>query len=229
MKTEQERFGTLDAAVISALWLISALFTAVLIAVPYPEYWKYTIAELGPMTWFESLLLFFSAVLAFLCAGLDYVRGKNRGALMWALLASGFLVLCADERFAVHERVRDNILAPNNIRLIFFWVSPGDIVLLILALAGLIFLFFLIRQFRERTAAMRVFLAAAAVSAVAVIIDSFDFTQMTVQELRLEQFIEEMVETTAMLLYVTSMYLMLTGKLRAIVSKDGNNQHKPHS
>lgn len=200
-----------------ALWLASAAFTAVLIIFTYPQYWTYVIEELGPMTWFESLLLFFTAVLIFLCAGLDYVRGKSRHAFLWALLAAGFLALCADERFAIHERIRDNILAPNNIKLIFFWVSPGDITLLLAMMAGLVFLFFIIKQFKEHRPAMLVFLLAVAVSAAAVISDSFDFTQMTVDELRLEQFVEELVETTAMLLYATSAYLMLSGKLREIV------------
>jgi hypothetical protein len=203
-----------------ALWLLSAAFIAVLIVFSYPEYWRYVIEELGPMTWFESLLLFLTAILAFLCAGIDYVRGKGRHAFLWALLAAGFLALCADERFAIHERIRDNILAPNNIKLIFFWVSPGDITLLLAMIVGLVFLFFIIGRFRERKAAMIVFLLAVAISAAAVISDSFDFTQMTVDELRLEQFAEELVETSAMLLYATSVYLMLSEKLREIV------QHK---
>jgi hypothetical protein len=220
INSDLRRFRQLDRMVILTLWLLSAAFTAVLIVFSYPEYWNYVIEELGPMTWFESLLLFLTAVLTFLCAGIDYVRGKGRQAFLWALLAAGFLALCADERFAIHERIRDSILAPHNVKLIFFWVSPGDITLLLAMIVGLIFLFFIIRQFRERKAAMIVFLLAVAVSAAAVISDSFDFTQMTVEELRLEQFVEELIETTAMLLYTTSVYLMLSGKLRDII------QHK---
>jgi hypothetical protein len=59
-----------------ALWLLSAAFIAVLIVFSYPEYWRYVIEELGPMTWFESLLLFLTAILAFLCAGIDYEIGR---------------------------------------------------------------------------------------------------------------------------------------------------------
>jgi asparagine N-glycosylation enzyme membrane subunit Stt3 len=209
-------FVILDRAAIAVLWFISVSFVAVLITFSQPAYWEYVIAELGPMTWFESLLLFFAAVLAFLCAGLDFVRRRGKDAFMWAVLAVGFLGLCADERFAIHERIRDNILAPHNVKLIFFWVSPGDITLLLVMVAGLIFLFFILKQFKERKPAMLVFLAAVAVSAAAVISDSLDFTRMTIDELRYEQFIEELIETSAMLLYVTSLYLMLSHKIKAL-------------
>jgi hypothetical protein len=205
----------MDRAVITLFCLLSVVFIAAQIVFSWPAYWKYALEESGPLTWLESLLLFLIAVLSFLCAGLEYVGG-SRDSVRWAVLASAFAALCLDERFAIHERIRDQILAPMNTRLIFFWVSPGDIVLLLAMLAGLVFLLFILRMLRERQSAMVLFLLAVALSAAAVILDSFDFHRLSVEELRLEQFAEEMIESAAMILFACAVYLILSGKLLAL-------------
>lgn len=208
-----------ERLVISALWISAFVFVFFMMVITYPEYWKYIIQELGPMTWFETLLLFLIAVLAFICAGLDYANEKNRNALWWLVFAAGFLMLCIDERFAVHERIRDMILAPHNINLVFFWAAPGDIFLLIVMIAGILLLPFIIKRFSERKLALFIFLAAVAVSAISVISDSVDFTKLSLEALRMEQFVEELTETSAMLLYVSAVFLMFTNKLKEISEK----------
>lgn len=214
-----DRFRSFERFAIGALWVISIVFVAAMVIFSMPEYWKYTIEELGPMTWFESLLLFFTAIFAFLCAGLEFIGKRNKNTFLWSALAIGFIALCLDERFAIHERIRDRILAPLNIKLIFFWVSPGDIMLLLLMIAGLIFLVFIFKQFKERRLAMVLFLAAVLLSAIAVISDSFDFHKLSIEELRLEQFVEEIIETSAMILYASAVFLMFTHKLKNITAR----------
>lgn len=70
------------------------------------------------MTWLQSVVLVLAAAAALLVAVLLRMRHAERGARApWLVLALGFAGLAVDERFALHERIRDGLLAPRGIRL----------------------------------------------------------------------------------------------------------------
>lgn len=78
-----------------------------------------------------------TALTAFIGGCLAWLRDEA-GHRDWWLLAGAFLFFAMDDRFAIHERIRDHLLAPRGIRVPFLpWIGPGDFILLLYALIGL--------------------------------------------------------------------------------------------
>ncbi len=203
---------------LGAIILLPVLFTSALVIGRWPEWWAWVIFERTPMTWMESLLLFTAALTAATCAMFSYFQQNKRNLLVWLFITCGFFYLTLDERFAIHERIRDKILAPNNLDIsLFFWTSSGDYILLIIMFIGLLTLPFIIRTFREKFSALLCFISAIIVSATAIIIDSITHEGMSIEAQRMEQFIEEILETTGMMLFLSSFFLLSIHYLAAII------------
>lgn len=212
-----ERIGTI------AIFSLSIIFVSILVIAQWPMWWKWIIFEQTPMTWFESLLLYTCSIIAFECACIVFLTDTTkRQTLVWSLLGSAFLYLSMDERFAIHERIRDKILAPHDITIpLFFWVSPGDYLLLLMLILGLVVLPLVLKLFQVNKIAKHLFLTGIFITSLSVIIDSFDVKNMSIEFQRLEQFIEEMIETLGMLFFLNSFFLMFTSYLRIAFHPEG--------
>lgn len=201
------------------LAVVAVTVPLALAAARWPSWWSWIAAEDTPMTWLQSVTLLVTGVLSALAAyatalGLPGGRAhgvpdtgrasrwsgwlSGRPALAWSLLAVGFTALAFDERFAIHERVRDRILAPRDIRLPFLpWVGPGDFLMLLVAIAGLLALPALWRLFSRDRLARTLLLVAVALAATAVAMDSVSADLMSIEVERLEQTVEECLEFAA--------------------------------
>jgi hypothetical protein len=125
-------------------------------------------------------------------------------------VVAGFSLLAIDERFAIHERVRDGVLAPRGVSVPFLpWVAPGDFLLLGLAVVGVIMLPAVLRLFRPDPWAVRAVVAGVVLAAVAVGVDSIDPASWTVAQERLQQTLEECVELVSGLSLLTAVLLRL--------------------
>jgi hypothetical protein len=165
------------------------------------------------MTWLQSVVLVLAAAGSLLVA---YVlrRATTAPALPWWLLAGGFSFLALDERFAVHERVRDGILAPRGITVPFLpWVAPGDFLLMGVAAAGLAVLPMVWRAMTPEPLARRALLVGVLLALVAVGIDSIDPSTWSVGGERLQQSFEEVIELGSGLALLTSVLCRLLGLL----------------
>ena len=211
------RMGDVLAAVTIAVVVPSALAAA-----RAPRWWAWIASESTPMTWLQSVVLLGCAGLALLQAALIDLRGplptasaspgRQRGT--WLLVAAGFTALALDERFALHERVRDRVLAPRGVRLPFAdWMAPGDFILLAVLVAGLFALPALYRQLRADRTALVLFGVGLALTASALLADSYDPARMSLPAERLEQTLEECVELGAALSYLTALLLALLTRL----------------
>lgn len=213
----ERRFRIVERCWVGGLIGLSLLYVIGLIAVKWPRYWAYIASEMTPMTWWESIILFSCSMSAFLCAALIYVdSGLSRRVYIWCTLAAAFFFLTLDERFALHERVRDNWLEPRNIKLLP-WVGAGDFLLLLYAVVGILFLRYVLHELRIRKAAMRWFLVAVFIAALTVIMDSFDVSRMSLAMERLEQTVEEILELGAMLAFLVSFSLTASALVRQLV------------
>ena len=216
----ERRYRTAELLWTAGLFGFSILFVAAMIVGKWPNYWVYIASEMTPMTWWESMVLFACCLFALLNAFLIFIQnGYSRRVLIWFLLAAAFFFLTLDERFALHERVRDNWLAPRDVKLLP-WVGAGDFLLLLYAIIGLVFLRYLFRELQLRKAAVRWFIAGAAAGAFAVILDSFDVSKMSLAKERLEQTVEEVFELGAMLAFLLAFSLITSTMLQRII--------KPH-
>jgi len=208
------RLKRIERAVIVSAWLFASGFTLLLLAAKWPRYWAYVAPEQTPMTWLQSVLLFACMLLGLLSFTLAYAEeGWSRRAGVWLVVTAAYLFLALDERFALHERVRDNVLAPRDIKLLP-WMGAGDFLLLLYAIAGLLFVSELYKVLRSRRAAWRWFRAAAVLALAAVGADSVDVARMTEDGERVEQTLEEIVELAAMAAFFSSYLLMLTDGLK---------------
>lgn len=197
--------------------LVMTLAPALLLLAGGERWWVYVAKEQSPMTWLQSVVLVANSLLCATHALTLFMsnaplrrattpawRGHHLPLLskwhvahrtVWAAAALGFAALALDERFAVHERVRDRILAPAGLRVPFMpWVAPGDFLMMLVALAGLVFLLWWWQVVADDVSARRWLIAAVACAVIAVAADSVDPDSMSLLVERIEQTAEECLE-----------------------------------
>lgn len=234
--------------VLWALWLAVLLFTLGLLIAGWPRYWIYIAAEMTPQAWLESVLLVLAAAMAGLnafaaaveagaggdpeasAAGAATARpGRRRAgrlavwtarhqALSWAVFAAAFAWLALDERFAVHERLRDRYLKQTGVRLLP-WMEAGDWLIPVYAVCGLAAMWVLWRLLASSRTARLFMVAGLLLAFCAVSLDTLDIRSMSRGSERLFQTIEECLETAAMTAFVSAFASVLTGRLAAWYNK----------
>lgn len=196
---------------LTALWVLAP---AALVAARYPRWWTWIAPEQTPMTWLQSVVLVLAACGCLLVA---LVLGRielDRPVRVWWVFAAGLGWLALDERFAVHERVRDGVLAPRDVTLSFLpWSAPGDVLLLAYAVAGLAVLPFVLRAFAPDPQARRTLIAGVTLAALVVAADTVDPTRFSVGAERVLQTAEEIVELAGVLALLAAVALRLVGLL----------------
>lgn len=209
-----------DKFLLAFLWAAVASFVAGLVAAAWPQYWVYLAAETTPLAWLESVLL---ALVAFVCGLLAYAEsagGRGTAVRWWLLLTAGFALLALDERFAVHERLRDNWLKATGIRLLP-WMEAGDWLIPLYAACGLVMAWGILRLLSGHRPAKFFFAAALLLAGIAAGMDTVDIRSLGKGTERLLQSVEEIIETAAMLSFLSAFLLRLTGMISRPRDADG--------
>jgi hypothetical protein len=217
---------------LTAIWVLAPLM---LMAARWPSWWAWVAPEQTPMTWLQSVTLVLAAAgsmligyILRLAADGNPAAEDRAGLTAWWVLAAGCVALAFDERFAIHERVRDGVLAPRGVTIPFLpWVAPGDFLLLLVGLAGLALLPTVWRALRADRGASHALLLAVGLAVVAVGMDSVDPSTWTVHAERVEQTAEEVVELASGLAFLAAVALRLLGLLDAMAGSP--NQPQPMS
>ncbi len=219
--------------VIATAVVAAALVPLLLLAAGWPNWWNLIAKEQTPMTWVQSVILVLTSAAALLVGMLTRMSRHSTGwhptgsaqptertplgwvaARLWWFVAAGFLAMALDERFAIHERVRDRILAPRDIHLPFLpWVGPGDFLMLLVALCGLVVFPLLYRALGPDPAARRSLVLGLVLAVIAVGADSIDPAGMSIEMERLEQTAEECLEYGAALGFLVAVVLRLLSLL----------------
>lgn len=203
------------AAVLAGLW---ALACAGLVLAGWPSYWRYIASEQTPMTWLQSVVLVVAGCASALVATLAVRLGSQAAGRPWWLLAVGFGGLALDERFALHERVRDGYLAPRGVVVPFLpWVAPGDFVVMAIALAGLAVLPLVWRGVMDDVWARRALALGVTLAVVSVGLDSVDPSTWSVAQERLQQSVEEMIELGSGMALLAAVLLRLMSVVARLV------------
>lgn len=213
MSVQEIRYARVASVLLWVSTLLPVAMVLVLIAARWPEYWKWIAAEDTPMTSLEVAVMYTTALLSAGAACTAYLRGESAAMRRWLLLGAGFFWLCLDDRFAIHERIRDGLLAPRGVSIPFLPVAPGDFILLIYMLFGLAVLPWLLPLWQQHFAARRRFIAGVIVAACAVLLDALDIHSLGQDALRLEQTIEECLELVAQLLFMQGVFLAWLAEL----------------
>lgn len=205
-----------ERLVLGGVPAVAGAFVCLLAVAKWPRYWEWIAPEQSPMTWLESVLLVLCAVIALLLAASRYLRTEP-GAKLWLVPAAGFGYLALDERFALHERVRDGYLAPRGVAPSFLpWVAPGDFILLVYGVVGLALLPFVLRVFRGDRRCLALLIAGVVLAALAVAGDSLNVhTMPRAMEIR-EQTAEEVVELAGSVCFLLALWLKLVPALAGL-------------
>lgn len=143
---------------------------------------------------------------------------SRHGAWGWSITAAAFAWLALDERFAIHERLRDHHLKQTGIRLLP-WMEAGDWLIPLYAVCGLAFVWALWRLLGTARTPRRFFAVALVLAFCAVSLDTIDIRSLSRGSERLLQTIEECLETAAMTAFVSAFLSVLTGRLSAWYNK----------
>jgi hypothetical protein len=190
---------------------------AVLAIARWPLWWAQIAPEQSAMTWLQSVLLVVAAVGTAMIATADRAHPR-----IWLLLAAGFGGLALDERFTIHERVRDDLLAPHHVAVPFLpWVAPGDFLLLTYGVIGLALLPSVIAVFRPDRLATRALILGVLFAAVAVGVDSINPATWTIGQERIQQSLEECIELASDLSLLAAILLRWT----CFLSGQGTGNH----
>ena len=204
---------------VGLLFPVAALAAAGLLAVAqWPSYWVWIAPEQTPMGFVQALFLFSAALFAGLLALVSRLEATPREErIVWSLAALGFFYLMADERFALHERLRDNVLV--NVDLALPWGSPGDYVLVLFLFASLAILPRLLLLLRAHGSAIWFFAAGVALTVLVVAADTVDVRSLSLRVERLEQTIEEVVEAVAASLLAAGLFLAVSARLTRLADR----------
>ncbi len=199
---------------------IPAVSVAFLIAARWPQYWMWINFEDTPMTSLEVGVMYTAALVAAACGTVHHVVDSDRfAARWWWLLGAAFLYLGLDDRFALHERVRDHLLAPAGLRIPGLPIAPGDFILLMYAFAGLVMVWKGRSLWQARAATRFWFVAGVAVSAVAVLMDAYDIHLFSIPAQRLEQTLEEICELIGQTCFLLGAWAALGHAARDALSR----------
>jgi hypothetical protein len=179
-----------------------ALSVMVFVAAQWPQYWKWIATEDTPMTTLQVAVMYTIALVSWANAGLQHLRFNAAKSSRWLVLGCSFFWFALDDRFAIHERIRDSFLAPRHVTITFLPIAAGDFVLLFYMAVGLLTLKWLLPIFRETKTIRNRFLAGIAVSVLVVTVDAYDIHRLDINAERLEQTVEEVFELIAQTLFL---------------------------
>jgi hypothetical protein len=196
------RLNKLQRQLILITIIFPALSVLVFVAAQWPQYWKWIATEDTPMTTLQVAIMYTIALVAWANAGLQHLRFNAAKSSRWLVLGCSFFWLALDDRFAIHERIRDSFLAPRHVAIPFLPIAAGDFVLLFYMAVGLLTLKWLLPIFRETKTIRNRFLAGIAVSALVITVDAYDIHRLDINAERLEQTVEEVFELIAQTLFL---------------------------
>lgn len=186
------------------------------------RFWLVFWGEDNLITWFSSLQLVLVALTAYLnlrvAALWRQLSGEeSRKYWIWLVFALGFLFLALDERFEIHEALREGIIAQHGEVSIIPWARPADIGLYLYLVIGLMMGAFLVSELRVGYRGLLLFGLAVAVAASVTVVDSLpkDLTRQWPLEFRrfLTSVFEESGEIWAQLLFLLSFLSVLKQRL----------------
>jgi hypothetical protein len=213
------------AAAFAAVNLLLPLALLIYARTSQQSFWQLFRVEDGPSEWFSSVQCVAIALVAWANLALDRMLRSARTpglaahAWVWWVFAVGFLVAGLDERFGLHELLRDRVFRPAGLFQDLPWLSPGDVGLWLAFFGGLAFAALLLPELRRWPPALALFAAAAVLSLGVVMIDSLD--DATLRQWPWWRFwdypFEEIGELWAQLLFLLSFLSVLHGRLGQLV------------
>ena len=189
----------------------------------WPEPWHAFDGEQSVINWYSSVqcaALGCMALAVFAVTGLGRRIGTDPipRSWPWLIVGFGFLFLSFDEKFQIHEGIREVYLKPNDIMVGLPFLLSGDIVLPLYALAGVVLSVRLVQDLRQSKRSFIGFFAALALIVLMVAQDSSSLKIWKVPAVaHVRIIVEEVGEIWSQALFGLSFVWFLAHKLRALL------------
>ena len=201
------------------------------------RFWWAFWGEDNLITWFSSVQLVLIGLVAYLnYSAASLWRGLggegNRGYWIWLVFTAGFLFLALDERFEIHEALREGIIQSHGEVSILPFARPGDIGMYLYLAVGLVLMVFLVSELRVARSGLLLFVTAVAIAASIVVVDSMpkDITSQWPLQFRrfLTSVFEEGGEIWAQFFFLLSFLSVLRERLSWIGALPDGQDHTAH-
>ncbi len=197
-------------------------------------YWKMFRGTFNAASWFSSVQLLLIGIVAYgnyeLFGLLRRFAGAGAGPRQWIWLvfALGFIILGLDERFGIHEALRDHVFRQAGLFVGSPYLIAGDGGLYLFFCIGLVFTPFLVGELRRWPPSSLLFAAALVLTLATIVIDSLKGSAMRDWPFRLfwDYAFEEVGEIWAQLLFMLSFLIVLHGRLGELNTGQGTGVQK---
>ncbi len=208
-----------ERVLLLAVWAAVLGLLLLMVAASWPQYWRFVASETSPLAWLESVLLVLTSFVAGLIAYVENMAGRQPKPVIrgWLVVVAAFAWLAMDERFALHERVRDRFLKPTGIRLLP-WMEAGDWLIPLYMICGLAAVWGIWRLIGANKTSRNFFAAALLMSACAVGMDTIDVRSLDKSAERLLQSVEEGIETLAMTSFLSAFLCVWMERMRSFMT-----------
>ncbi len=184
-------------------------------------YWRLFRGDYNLTEWFSSVQLLLVAAVAYLNHRTVVLwrrfgmRELPRHPWIWGVFALGFVVFALDERFNIHEALRDDFFEPSGVFVDLPWLISGDVGLYLFFLIGLAFTPFLWDELRRGRLAVVLYLAALALTLPTIVIDGLPDRAMVHWPAHRfwDYTFEELGEVWAQFLFLLSFLAVLSARL----------------
>ena len=219
--------AVIDGAETGILYAVTATnvtFPLVLFLVGLPEPWDIFEGETSPINWFSSVqcaMLGALGLAVFLVTRLGRAAGCDPipRAWPWLVVSLGFFFLSFDEKFEIHEQTRELFLKPRGWFTEIPGLKPGDVVLPLYAVAGVLLTYLLVRDLARVRRSLIVFLAAMGLIFLTAVQDSLQLAIFRIPWVRHTQIVaEEAGEVWAQALFAVALVWIFFDKLRAFLT-----------
>ncbi len=194
-------YGLYRGLTLAAVPAANIGFVLFCVAWAWPNWWEQINDEESALTWFSSCQLLVCGLTCLAIAFLRKVEGAkprlSLDAYVWPLLSAAFFFLSVDERFMIHERLREQVFKPSGAEVP--GVNPGDFATILYAAGGLAVATRLWGLMGRQ--ARFLFGLGLAAASTAVVIDTANFLG---GDHLVKQFLDELLETTAQMFFLTA-------------------------
>jgi len=217
---KSRRSWKIEQGLLLVLWAAVAGFLLLMVVAAWPQYWRFIAAETTPLAWLESVLLVLTGAVTGSIALVEAMIGRSqrKAILAWIIVAAAFAWLSLDERFALHERIRDRFLKPTGIKLLP-WMEAGDWLIPLYAVCGLAAVWSIWRLIGVHNGARIFLIVGLIIAACAVGMDTIDIRSLDKGAERLLQSIEEGLETVAMTSFLSAFLCVWMNRIRELTSE----------
>ncbi|MFB6357404.1 MAG: hypothetical protein ABEJ65_12935 [bacterium] len=123
-----------------------------------------------------------------------------------------------DDRFAIHERIRNNFLESLGWKLP--WGAAGDFLLVIYMIIGLALLPVFLKLFKSQRVTFYLFITGVGFAGISVVMDSFNIEKMGKATLRFEQSLEQILQVEASSFFATAVLLVLINEIKQLYAQE---------